>query len=496
MRYQRLKSLAPFVIFTLIAALSVLFRTYKIDSPVADWHSWRQSDTAAVAQLYMQNGIDLLHPRYYDISNIQSGKDNPEGWRMVEFPLYQGVGALLTQTVGMASVEVWLRIISIFWSTVAAIGIGVLIRRRGNALAGYLASLVYAGLPYSVFYGRTILPDVSAVGMVVLALVLLDFAFGQKSIRQGILIIASAVFSSLALLTKPVAGFLLIPAASAFLIMAWKHKNLFFWAIVYGIISFVPFFLWREWITRFPEGIASFSWLFNKDNIRFKGAWFRWIFQERIGVLIMGTWGLIPLGVGMFAAKMKDKLLVFPMLILGSLLYIGIIAGGNVQHDYYQIFLLPVLCGYTGLGLAYLVRGAGNTGVQRAAGLVGAGLSFVFMCMFSWYTIRTYYWINHPEIVEAGKEVDRLFPKDAKVIATYGGDTTFLYQTKRMGWPIGFLIPEKIKQGARVYVSVADQKTDGEILDLASKYRVVSRTPTFIIIDLGKPAGELPVGQL
>lgn len=496
MRQKRVQSVLPFVLFGLIAALSIVLRTYKISGPVADWHSWRQSDTAAVGQLFVQNGIDLLRPRYFDISNIQSGKDNPEGWRMVEFPLYQGVGALLTQTVGLVTVEIWLRIISIVWSTVSAIGIGILLYRRGSVLEGYLASLVYAILPYSVFYGRTILPDVSAVGMAVAALVLLDFAFDQKGIRQGVLFLASALFSSLALLTKPVAGFLLLPAATAFLIMAWKQNYLLLWGMVYGIISFVPFFLWREWITRFPEGIASFSWLFNKDNIRFKGAWFRWIFQERIGALILGTWGLFPFGTGMFSGKVKDKLAIFPMLLLGSLLYVVVVAGGNVQHDYYQILLLPVLCGYTGIGLAYLIHGARNNRIQQAVGILGAGISFIFMLMFSWYTVRTYYWVNHPEIVEAGKAVDRLFPKDVKVIATYGGDTTFLYQTKRMGWPIGFLIPEKIKQGARVYVSVADQKTDGEILDLASKYRVVLHTPTYIIIDLGTPISAIPVGHL
>ena len=66
-----------------------------------------------MAQLYVINGIDLLHPRYQDLSNIQSGKDNPMGWRMVEFPLYQGVAAMLALGMPSVSVDVWLRLISI-----------------------------------------------------------------------------------------------------------------------------------------------------------------------------------------------------------------------------------------------------------------------------------------------------------------------------------------------------------------------------------------------
>jgi hypothetical protein len=82
------------------------------------------------------------------------------------------------------------------------------------------------------------------------------------------------------------------------------------------------------------------------------------------------------------------------------------------------------------------------------------------MTAFSWYTVRTFYWINRPEIIEAGREADRLIPKDAKVIAPYNGDTTFLYQTGRQGWPIGFDIDRKIMQGAGYYVTVSPGDND------------------------------------
>ena len=109
------------------------------------------------------------------------------------------------------------------------------------------------------------------------------------------------------------------------------------------------------------------------------------------------------------------------------------------------------------------------------------------MLAFSWYTIRTYYWINRPEIVAAGREADRLLPKDAKVIAPYGGDTTFLYQINRQGWPIGFDIDKKQAMGATHYVTVSPSDNDFETKDLASRYTVIVRNSTFAIIDLTKP---------
>src|SRR3990172_13190351 len=71
-----------------IFVLGFLVRLYRFDNPVADWHSFRQSDTNAVSVIFAREGINLLHPRYFDISNVQSGKDNPKGYRMVEFPIY------------------------------------------------------------------------------------------------------------------------------------------------------------------------------------------------------------------------------------------------------------------------------------------------------------------------------------------------------------------------------------------------------------------------
>jgi len=109
---------------------------------------------------------------------------------------------------------------------------------------------------------------------------------------------------------------------------------------------------------------------------------------------------------------------------------------------------------------------------------------------FSWYTIRTYYWVNHPEIVEAGKTADRLLPKNAKVIAPYNGDTTFLYQTNRQGWPIGFDIETKISHGAGYYVTVSPTDNDWETKTLAETYTVLVRNDKFAIIDLTKKKGQ------
>src|SRR5689334_21969635 len=101
--------------------LGFLLRLYRFDNPVADWHAFRQSDTNAVSQVYVNEGIDLLYPRYYDISNLQSGKDNPEALRFVEFPIFNAVQASLFIIFKTLTLVEWGRLITIFASLSGAL---------------------------------------------------------------------------------------------------------------------------------------------------------------------------------------------------------------------------------------------------------------------------------------------------------------------------------------------------------------------------------------
>jgi hypothetical protein len=73
-----------YFILSFILIIGLAARLYKINNPVADWHSWRQADTASVSRNFISRGIDVFSPRYHDISTVQTGIFNPEGYRLVE----------------------------------------------------------------------------------------------------------------------------------------------------------------------------------------------------------------------------------------------------------------------------------------------------------------------------------------------------------------------------------------------------------------------------
>src|SRR3989339_2066027 len=95
-----------YLILLIIVLLAFAARLYKIDNPIADWHSWRQADTASVTRIYVENGINLIYPKFHDISSIQTGIFNPNGYRMVEFPFYNAIGAVLAVNFQSISLEI------------------------------------------------------------------------------------------------------------------------------------------------------------------------------------------------------------------------------------------------------------------------------------------------------------------------------------------------------------------------------------------------------
>ena len=102
------------VVLLLIFLAAFLVRLYKIDNPIADWHSWRQADTAAVTRNFINIEFNPFMPRYDDLSNIQTGYDNPMGYRFVEFPVYNTFSYfLITSTNGLFTIEIWQRLGSI-----------------------------------------------------------------------------------------------------------------------------------------------------------------------------------------------------------------------------------------------------------------------------------------------------------------------------------------------------------------------------------------------
>ncbi len=489
----------------LIIFLALALRLYKITNPVLDWHAFRQADTAAVTRHYVKNGIDLSKPKYHDLSNIQSGQPNPEGYRMVEFPLVNGLAAILIRLLPQLDLVITSRFISVLFSLGTLLSLYWLTRQVSNRITANLAALFFAIIPYAVFYSRVILPEPAMLFFSTLSLAsFIKYAQTRKNWSW----IVSLLGLSLACLLKPFVIFLAPVYLTLILVNDHKLlKQIKIW--LYPVLAIIPFALWRNWIKQFPSGIPASDWLFNSNKIRFRPAWFRWLFYERITKLILGFVGIIWLP---FNFLKIDKLFWILLSWAGGLfVYMAIIATGNVQHDYYQVLLIPAVCLAAARGvnlahtwvekkLASLIKKLGFPprlhlpqsqpslfGQLKTAGLISyvmMGLIIATQFFLSWHQVKNYYQINHQQYLKAGQAVDKLLPADAKVIAPANGDTMFLFQTNRRGWPLGVNIEEKIEQGATHYVTIND---DNVARDLEKKYATVKKTKDYLILNLTQP---------
>lgn len=479
------------ILLLFILLLGFALRLYKFDYPIADWHSWRQVDTSSVSRNFVSGGFDILHPRFDDLSNVPTGAiyDNPQGYRFVEFPIYNIFQAVFFKTFGFLSLEQWGRLITIFSSVISALLIFLIVRKHSSGRAGLIAAFFASVLPYGIFYGRVVLPDPMTNLAILSGIYFFDeFLTSNRKLKKKVYFSFSLLLTASALLLKPFAIFFTLPLLYlAFSEYKFKAINKWFlW--VYLIASVSPLIAWRIWMTQFPEGIPSSDWLFNSGNIRFKGAYFYWIFAERFSKLILGYFGVALFFMGFLSRVKKENLFFFLTFIASSLIYLFVIARGNVQHDYYQILIFPTIAIFLGLGGDFLLSANTHKLIKYPLFLCIA----FFTLFFGWYHIRDYFNINNESIIEAGKIIDEITPKDSKIIADYNGDTTFLYHTNRRGWASQEKqLFEMVKLGAGYLALVNPREQD---FYFSKDYKIEYSSEILLLYDLNKtPEGNIKV---
>lgn len=462
-----------------IIAVSFLLRLYKIRNPVADWHSWRQADTASVTRTFIQGGVNFLYPKYHDISSIQTGIYNPKGYRFVELPLYNLVHFALVRNIPIYSLEVWGRLLSVILSLVSEVLVYFLGRRFISKTGGILAAFFFGFMPFNVYFSRVILPEPMAVTFGLSALVLFVKFFDSK---RYLFLFLSSIFFSLAMLVKPFMFFYSLPLIYLTFQKYSLRKILKDYKLLLAVdLALIPFFLWRIWINKFPQGIPHFEWAFNGDRIRFHPSFWKWIFGDRLGNLILGIWGVVPFSFGIM--KVRRNALFNHFFALGMFFYIVIMATASVRHDYYQVLVIPAICLILAQGVISIWESRDLNSVFSKSLVI---FSILMMLLMGGYQVKEFYKINHPEIIDAGRELDRLAFKDALVIAPYNGDTAFLYQTKRWGWPVvEDSIEKTIKKGASYFVTV--NFADPDTAYVEDNYTILAKTDKYLIADLTKP---------
>ena len=456
----------------LLLILGFFLRIWHIEDPIADWHSWRQADTAAVTRNFVKQGFNPFFPKYDDMSHVSELPiTNPLGFRFVEFPVYNIAVYPLYLLFGID--DKYHRLVSVLFNLASVVLLYLIVKKYWGGLTAFFSAFIFTVLPFNVFFSRTALPEPT---FVFFALGMIYFVSNWLEKKSNLFYALS--FAGVAFLIKPWAFFFYIPLCYT----AIREKKVIRF-LIFSIVILVPFILWRLWILQQPEGIPASSWLMNGDNIRFRPSFWWWLISERIGGQILTVTGIVFFVLGLII-KPQNGNYFFHLWLLSTFLYFIVFATGNVRHNYYQFLFVPIASVFFAVGLLNLLKGR-DIFLPRIFTILTALALLILTLFFGFKDVREFYKINNFPIVEAGRMVDKLAPKDAIVLAPYNGDTAFLYHTNRAGWAY---VPSSIKDmiadyGINYYVSTTNDKTTAWVL---RHFQSVEENPRFYIVDLTK----------
>lgn len=474
------------ILFCILLAGLVL-RLYKIDAPLSDAYSWRQADTASVARNFVRDGFNLGEPHYDDLSSIQSGLDNPKGLRFVETPIYNAMFALLYKIAPFMPIEVYGRLVSIFFSLVIISITYYLLLKEHSRMAGIGGALTYGILPAFVFFSRVVLPETTAVAFSFLAIL---FLYGrghhEKKTASFVLFTLSFLCFAISVLIKPPIIFYSIPLIYLF---AAKYKFALFRKFdfyFYFFMSLLPLFLWRMYILSYPEGIPASDWLIGmvntyagQKNIFLRPAFFRWVFYERINLMIFGGF-ITPFFVAGLFTKLKKVFLY--TILLSAFLYLFVFEGGNVQHEYYQTVIFPALALFAGVGIALFTQDKKRF-IHPV--FIYPLIAFLFVLSFSfsyYYKVKDFY--TYPaDLNQMAKIIDTFTLPGDKIITDRLGDTTLLYLADRKGAPMLYGTIEQLKDKGYTYY-MTDKKEIVTDLKMKKQYKILFENSEFAFFKL------------
>src|SRR5437762_7065036 len=144
-----------------LSILAVVLRFILIDQPYIDRWSWRQSDVAAIARNFANNGFRFAYPQ------IDWAGSAP-GYVGTEFPILPFVAAICYKFAG---VHEWIgRSQAVISFAVSLPFFFLLVRDVFGSTAAIWATFFYAFAPLNIFAGRSFMPDVPSLSLAIIGL--------------------------------------------------------------------------------------------------------------------------------------------------------------------------------------------------------------------------------------------------------------------------------------------------------------------------------------
>lgn len=379
------------LLVVIVIGLSV--RYLGISQPPYDTHPFRQCQTLSTIEDFSEHGIDVFHPRTNYVGY--------PGYLVLEFPLFQAMGAILYGIFG-GKIEI-IRILNILFGMLSCVLVFLISKKFFDYQTGLYASLVYFLAPINMIYQRSTLVDPMAVFLGLLTFYLIaeylsDVKNKEKKSYMVAFPVAILFLTNLSILVK---GLYLLPAGVLFFYYLFyqkfrfaplekarsfqaglKEENQSFGSGLKSLLNFPKGFTSRAFVVFIiflSAGITFLLWNYHAGKVNqmsfftkglkpttllgiAKAATFPFYVKmaERFFIAWVGPMGAISLFyvfiyfvVNIKKREIRGRILLFFTIPVSYLL---LFANINYPHTYYQLILTPFLSSLAGFGLSNLIN--------------------------------------------------------------------------------------------------------------------------------------------
>ncbi len=461
-----------------IVLISLVVRLIDIGQPFIDPWSWRQSDVAAIARNYFENGFHFSRPQI-------DWAGNEAGYVGTEFPILPFAAALCYRITG---VQEWIgRIQGVLLFAAGLPFFFLLVRRIFGGVAAVWATFFYAFAPLSIVASRAFMPDVPSL---CLALAGMYFFLVWVEENDWRFLVASAFLVSIALLIKlptAVIGLPLLylavaaggrlpreggaiskpPSRNGGLESAvpgkgkdgglepagpfgseerdalWKREDggleaaapwltrfLASWELwLLALITLVPSAIWYWHARRIAETFYPYHF-FGGGGFRIMNAAWYWKIAEQT-VRSSFTPVLFALAAaGAFVAPRGKYKWTFHWWLAAMVAFIFVVGWGN-RHQWYQLPLVPIAAVFAGCACQWM---ASQLRSHRVVLVLASVLLVTAFGLSSYQCALPFYRPAAAALRSLGLELKEATIPSSLIIAADDGDPTVFYYAHRKGW--------------------------------------------------------------
>lgn len=409
--------------------LAVAARLILISQPYVDDWSWRQSDVAAIARNFFEDGFRFGYPQI-------DWAGGSAGYVGTEFPILPFLAAICYK---LAGIHEWIgRSQSVVFFAISLPFFFLLVRETLGRTAAIWAAFFYAFAPLNLFAGRSFMPDVPSLSLGIIGLYffqrwlrdrkMLPFYLAAIAISLSILIKATSIVVAAPLLYLVVAEGADLGSAQPCYVRDGRGRRRPRQLALFAAITLLPSVFWYWHAYQISEKFYPHHF-FGAGGVRLESFLWYW---EIAKLTAMSSLTPVLAGmalIGLFVAPRGKYGCLFDWWLAAMVLFVVVVGYGN-RHPWYQLPFVPLAAAFGGAACGFFESKISSRVAVVALSILLAS-SFVILAFLY---VRPIYESSAAQHRNAGLELNKITANDALIVAVDGGNPAIFYYAKRKGW--------------------------------------------------------------